>query len=91
MRFAKPFGWAVLGMALGLSSVVVTSQVSADSAKAKADKTRADKKSVTVPEPATILLLGAAAGAAGVGKIWQRRRRSRLVSSAVRPPQVRNN
>ena len=31
----------------------------------------------SVPEPSTILLLGAAAGVVGVRKIWQRRPRTR--------------
>jgi hypothetical protein len=32
---------------------------------------------VSVPEPATLLLLGGAAGALGLGRLWQSRRRRR--------------
>ena len=90
MKCVKRFGTAVC-IALVLSSaVIVTTQGSAKSAqangtKAKEVKTNAKKKSVPVPEPTTIVLLGVAAGVAGVRKMWQHRRRSRLVSGAVRP------
>jgi len=48
----------------------------------KAEKPRVEKdqhkseRARSVPEPATIGLLGAAAGVAGARKLWQRRRRS---------------
>jgi hypothetical protein len=39
------------------------------------DTTYNGNRVISVPEPATIVLLGAAAGMFGVRKIWQRRRR----------------
>ena len=41
----------------------------------KKDKVENSNGSISVPEPATIVLLGAAAGMFGVRKIWQKRRR----------------
>jgi PEP-CTERM motif len=41
----------------------------------KKDKTDNGVRLIAVPEPATIVLLGAAAGLFGVRKIWQHRRR----------------
>ena len=41
----------------------------------KKDKVDNRNGPISVPEPATIVLLGAAAGMFGVRKMWQRRRR----------------
>ena len=41
----------------------------------KKDKTENRNDPISVPEPATIVLLGAAAGVVGVRKMWQQRRR----------------
>jgi len=41
----------------------------------KKDETENGNRLIAVPEPATIVLLGAAAGMFGVRKIWQHRRR----------------
>jgi hypothetical protein len=41
----------------------------------KKDKAENRNSPISVPEPATIVLLGAAAGMVGVRKIWQNRRR----------------
>jgi hypothetical protein len=41
----------------------------------KKDKTDNGNRVISVPEPATIVLLGAAAGMFGIRKIWQHRRR----------------
>ena len=80
MKCAKRFGMAIFVIATALSSaVVMTTQVGANSTKVKVDKTKVDKKTVSVPEPATIVLLGAAAGVAGIRKAWQVRHRSRRV------------
>ena len=87
MKCAKPFGMAICVITLLLSSaMIVTTQISANSAKTESDKKDADKtkprkKPAAVPEPATVVLLGAAAGVAGVRKVWQDRRRSRLVGT----------
>ena len=42
----------------------------------KKDKADNNNRPISVPEPATIVLLGAAAGMVGVRKIWQQRRRA---------------
>ena len=41
----------------------------------KKDKAENRNSPIAVPEPATIVLLGAAAGMVGARKIWQQRRR----------------
>jgi hypothetical protein len=41
----------------------------------KKDKTDNGNRLISVPEPSTIVLLGAAAGMFGIRKIWQHRRR----------------
>lgn len=83
MKFKKLFGLTIFVLAmLLLAGGVVASQGSANSAKAKAkaDKTeQKDKTPISVPEPATIVLMGAAAAVAGVRKVWQDRRRSKSV------------
>lgn len=43
--------------------------------KAAAVKTEQKKKTISVPEPTTITLLGAAAGVAGALKLWRNRQR----------------
>jgi PEP-CTERM motif len=45
-----------------------------DKPKDKNDK-KETNKAVPVPEPATLVLLGAAAGVAGARKLWRNRRR----------------
>jgi hypothetical protein len=42
--------------------------------KDKAEKSENSNDPISVPEPSTIVLLGAAAGVLGVRKLWQRRR-----------------
>ena len=76
----------LLAVVLGLlipARVALASQGNGNSATPKAvkpetgDKNKKDKNPIhSVPEPATIALLGAAAGVAGGRKLWQKRRRS---------------
>ena len=83
MKFAKPFGLVVFVLMMLLSErVAVASPGRGNSEKAKAEKSeKKDKNPVhSVPEPTTLVLLGAAAGVVGARKLWQDRRRARSVS-----------
>jgi len=84
MNLSKSLGlMAILGLLIP-APAVLASYGNAKSGKPpveKPPKVEKDKKKNTdpvrsVPEPATIALLAAAAGAAGAGKLWQKRRRS---------------
>ena len=86
MRSARHFATAMFVIAALLPAGEAASQDRGNSAIAhaahKKDKPnegeRRDNASspISVPEPATIVLLGAAAGAIGLRKMWQQRRRS---------------
>ena len=91
MKLAKQLGLVVIAGMLIPAPAALASQGNGKSGKPdsqKSTKTDKDKKDKTgkesvpvhqVPEPATIALLGAAAGVAGVRKLWQKRRRSSSV------------
>ena len=85
MKLSKPLGLvAIMGMLIP-APAALASQSNGKSGKPnsekseKADKDKKDKGTVPVhqvPEPATIALLGAAAGVAGARKLWKKRRGS---------------
>jgi len=85
MNLSKSLGLtAILGMLIP-APAVLASYGNANSGKPpvekppKVDKDKKDRKDSdpvrSLPEPTTIALLAAAAGAAGAGKLWQKRRR----------------
>jgi PEP-CTERM motif len=81
MKLSKPLGLiAIVGMLIpGPAALASQGNGKSGTPKAekseKADKDKKDKNPVhSVPEPATIALLGAAAGLAGARKLWQKRR-----------------
>jgi hypothetical protein len=74
---------AIIGMLIS-ATAALASQGNGNPGKPKTEKSPKvdkDKKDSVpihlVPEPATIALLGAAAGIAGARRVWQRRDRSR--------------
>ena len=88
MKLTRPLGLvAIMGMLI-LAPAALASQSNGKSGtpnsekSEKADKDKSDKKGKgtvpvhQVPEPATIALLGAAAGVAGARKLWKKRRGS---------------
>ena len=85
MKLSTPLGLvAIVGMLIP-APAALASQGKGTSGKPnsekleKAGKDKKDKENVPVhqvPEPATIALLGAAAGVAGARKLWQKRHRS---------------
>ena len=91
MNLSKPLGLVVIAGMLIPAPAALASQGNGKSGKPdteKSEKADKDKKGKTgkesvpvhqVPEPATIALLGAAAGVAGARKLWQKRRRSSSV------------
>jgi hypothetical protein len=81
MKFAKKFGLVMFVLAMLLpAGAAVASQGRDRSDKPKADKSeKNDKNPVqSVPEPATLTILGAAAVVVGARKAWQARRRFKV-------------
>jgi hypothetical protein len=85
MKLSKSLGLvAILGMLIP-SPAALASNGTGHSSKSKPEKPPKPEKEKhknsdpvhSVPEPATIGLLGAAAGVAGARKLWQKRRASR--------------
>ena len=90
MQFAKPFGLVVFVLMMLLPErVALASPGRSNSEKAKAEKSeKKDENPVhSVPEPRTLVLLGAAAGVVGARKLSQDRRRARSVSGDNRRKQ----
>jgi hypothetical protein len=87
MKFAKQFILVVFVLAMLLPErVALASQVreklqdTVSSVLEPTTRVLEDTNRVrSVPEPTTLVLLGAAAGVAGARKLWQRRRRSKSV------------
>ena len=80
MKFAKPFGLVVFVLMMLLPErVAVASPGRGNSEKAKAEKSeKKDKNPVhSVPEPTTLVLLGAAAGVVGTARLIRRELRQR--------------
>jgi hypothetical protein len=80
MKFAKNVGLVMFVLAMLLPArAALASQGNSDRPKANKSEKK-DKNPVhSVPEPATLLILGAAAGVVCARKAWQVRRRSRSV------------
>ena len=90
MRLSKPLGLvALVGMLipgprpLAAQGYEKSGNPKSEKKSEKADKDKKDKKESVpvhqVPEPATIALLGAAAGVAGARRLWQKRHRPNSV------------
>jgi hypothetical protein len=77
MRSARHFALVMFIIAALLPTGEAASQDRGNSAIAHEahKKDKAEKRPISVPEPATMVLLGAAAAVFGVRKMWQQRRR----------------
>lgn len=69
MRLIRQFA-----LALFVSATLLPAGQAAAQGNSAFGHSHNDKTPVSVPEPTTLALLGAAAGALGVRKIWRRRR-----------------
>jgi hypothetical protein len=67
--------FALLVFVLTLLAPHVSVLGAPDKPKDKNDKKETKNKTVPVPEPATLVLLGVAAGVTGARKLWRNRRR----------------
>lgn len=76
MRFAKQVALVMFAVAVLLPVATAASEDRGNSAIAHELHKKDKDNAIPVPEPSTLVLLGAAAGAFGVRKMWRQRRRN---------------